>query len=828
MNDIARKKLTVKGIVQGVGFRPFVFRLAHEYSLYGKVYNNPQGVIIEIEGRTFSIESFLKALKKEAPPLSEITDISIEDIEIKNTRIFEIVESEDRKEKGTLISPDIALCDDCLKELFDPKNRRYRYPFINCTNCGPRFSIIRKIPYDRIHTSMAIFKMCPECQGEYEEPLDRRFHAQPNACYRCGPKVWLSDSEGKVIKIKDPIKETAALLRKGKILAIKGIGGFHLAVDAENTQAVRRLREKKLREEKPLAIMSESLERIEEYAFLTSEEEKLLSSFRCPIVLLRKKENSNISEEIAPKNTHFGVMLPYTPIHHLLFESGYDFLALVMTSGNLSEEPIAIENDEAVKRLAGIADYFLMHNRDILLRSDDSVMIRTSGKNQFIRRSRGFVPVPVFLKDEYPPILAYGAELKNTVCVIKGNNAFLSQHVGDLENMEAFSFFIEATEHLKRILEVTPVAIAYDLHPEYLNTKFSKEQKDLLLIGVQHHHAHIASCLAENGEEGPVIGLSMDGLGYGTDETIWGGEFLYADFYGFERMGTFKKIPMPGGDSAVKEPWRMAVSYLYDAYGDDLFHLKIPFIENLDRSSLSTVVKMIQLKINSPLTSSLGRIFDAVSAMLQIRSEVHYEGQAAMELEMAIDRSTEDASPYNYFILETEKSLKLDRMVQSSHILKDSASAAIFEDSDFHKFLDKKSNSWVRWNSFSSELGRNDLLPFFVDCPSYVIDMKEVFKGIVEDIKGGKSSGEISIKFHNTIASILLAMCSMLRLELELDKVALSGGVFQNKYLFEKTVESLKQKGFGVLTHSRVPTNDGGISLGQAIIAGSLLKRIKT
>jgi hydrogenase maturation protein HypF len=793
MNEIIRKKITVKGIVQGVGFRPFVFRLASQYSLSGKVFNNPQGVIIEVEGDHSSIQTFLKALQEGSPPLSEITDIHTEDLEILRSSLFKIVESKDREEKKTLISPDIAVCADCLAELFDPKDRRYRYPFINCTNCGPRFTIIRKIPYDRVNTSMSVFKMCPACQKEYDEPSNRRFHAQPNACFECGPEAWLSDSNGKKIETDDPIKEAASLLKEGKILAIKGLGGFHLAVDAVNARAVRRLRQRKFREEKPLAIMSESLERIREYASFTNEEKELLSSPRCPIVLLEKKDRSNISEDVAPKNTHLGVMLPYTPIHHLLFRSNIDITALVMTSGNLSEEPIVIENEEALTRLAGIADYFLMHNRDILLRSDDSVTLQVSEKKQSIRRSRGFVPVPVFLKEEYPPVLACGAELKNTVCVLKDNNAFLSQHVGDLENMDAFNFFLEASEHLKNILEVSPVAMAYDLHPEYLNTKFAKEQKNITLVGIQHHHAHIASCLAENGEGGPVIGLSMDGLGYGTDGMIWGGEFLYADFYGFERMASFKNIPMPGGTAAIKEPWRMAVSYLYDAYGETMSELNIPFIKGLGRFSLAMLVRMIQLNLNSPLTSSLGRIFDAVSAILQIRSEVHFEGQAAFELEMAIDPASTEAPPYSYFILETDKSSKLDRMIQLSR-----------DDQD----LDNPA-------------------PLGIDFPTYLVDMKETFKGMVADVMAGKTAGEISSRFHNTVISIMIDLCSMMRRELELEQVALSGGVFQNKYLFKNLVSQLEQKGFEVLTHSKVPTNDGGLSLGQAVIAGSLLKKQK-
>ena len=790
MKDRIRKKLVVRGIVQGVGFRPFVYRLAHKLSLTGKVFNDPQGVIIEIEGMRRSVEDFQKLLRLEAPPLARITDVDAADIPAENSKIFEIVKSEESEEKRALIAPDIAVCDDCLKELLDPSDRRYRYPFINCTNCGPRFTIIRKIPYDRKHTTMSVFTMCGDCQNEYDDPMDRRFHAQPNACSKCGPDVWLAGPGGSVVACNDPIRECVKLLKDGRILAIKGIGGYHLAVDASNSEAVRRLRERKLREEKPLAVMSGSLERIEEYAVIGEDEKKLLSCPERPIVLLRKRSESNpgISAEVAPKNTHYGVMLPYTPIHHLLFKSGANFLALIMTSANLSEEPIAIANEETSLRLKGIADFFLMHNRKILLRSDDSVMLDIGGKERFMRRSRGFVPVPVFLTEEYSPVLAYGAELKNTVCILKGRNAFLSQHIGDLENMEAFNFFVEAGEHLREILEVEPVAIAYDLHPEYLNTKYAREQEGKRLIGIQHHHAHIVSCLAENGEQGPVIGLAMDGLGYGTDGTLWGGEVLIADYSGFERFMTFKNVPMPGGTAAIKEPWRMAVSFLYSAYGDNLFDLKISFIRNLDEASLGTIVKMIKQRINSPLSSGLGRIFDAASALIGIRSKVRYEGQAPFELEMAIDSSGRESPPYRYSIVQTDRAEK------------------------FNKLLDEEEERITA------------LVPWYDDHPSFIIDLDETFREIVADIERGRSVSEMSAKFHNTVVSILAEACSMLRLEIGFDKVALSGGVFQNKYLFENLLQELKQRGFKVFTHSLVPTNDGGISLGQALIAAALLK----
>ncbi|MEW5806413.1 MAG: carbamoyltransferase HypF [Acidobacteriota bacterium] len=824
-----RQKIIVKGIVQGVGFRPFVYRLATRLNLAGRVCNNPQGVTIEIEGSRPAIEEFLRLLRSEAPPLARITGMNVSDMPMENSQRFEIARSEEQEEKKTLISPDIAVCDDCLRELFDPSNRRYRYPFINCTNCGPRFTIIRTIPYDRKNTSMSVFTMCEECQKEYDDPHDRRFHAQPNACFLCGPEVWLTDSRGKVMECEDPIREAVDRLKEGSTIAIKGIGGFHLAVDASNTGAIRRLRERKLREEKPLAIMSGSLEKILECAWLNEEERKLLISSERPIVLLRKKDHPAISDEVAPGNTHFGVMLPYTPLHHLLFNSGLDFQALVMTSGNLSEEPIAIENGEAVRRLEGIADYFLMHDREILLRSDDSVMLHMVERDRFLRRSRGFVPVPIFLEDEYPAVIAFGAELKNTVCLLKGGNAFLSQHIGDLENVEAFNFFLDAGEHLKRILEITPIAIAYDLHPEYLNTKHAreiteqeiekdggekqevgrrkregarekKEAKHVKAIGIQHHHAHIVSCLAENSDKGPVIGLAMDGLGYGTDGALWGGEVLIADYTGFERFMTFKSLPMPGGTAAIKEPWRMAASALHAAYGDEIFLLKIPFIQKLNRSSLQTVVRMIQQKINSPLTSGLGRVFDAVAALLCLRSVVSFEGQAPFELEMSVDPSIRGNLSYGYSIIQTDRTSKFDLLLRAA-----------------------KSTRSVEEAEDSGSSVQDTISFWYDDSPSYVVGLDGMFREIVADIWKGKATGEISAKFHNTVVSILAEACSMLRLEIGFDKVALSGGVFQNKYLFENLVKELKQRGFEVLTHSLVPANDGGISLGQAVIAASIL-----
>ncbi len=631
-NNDAAKKIEVNGIVQGVGFRPFVFNLANQYDLRGEVANTAAGVSIHIEGPPERIQAFETDLGEKCPPLAHIVEISGRVESIKPYADFRIAQSRGRAQVSTLISPDVSICDDCLRELFDPTNRRYLYPFINCTNCGPRYTIIDDIPYDRPKTSMRHFKMCDACQSEYDDPADRRFHAQPNACEDCGPMVSLYTNRREPLDTDHPVKKAAELIRQGQIVALKGLGGFHLVADAENGEAVKRLRNRKMREEKPFAIMSIDLDCIRKYADATPQEEKLLISIQRPIVLLKKRTPNIIAEEVAPRNKYLGVMLPYTPLHYLLLKNG--FTALVMTSANLSEEPIAIDNDDAFERLADIADTFLIHNRDIYLRSDDSIVRHTAGHTRHIRRSRGFVPIPVFLDHPVPSILACGAELKNTICITKGDKAFISQHIGDLENLATLDFFELTVAHLQRILEISPEIIACDMHPDYLSTQYAIEQPGMQKIEVQHHHAHIVSCMAEHKLDGAVIGLSFDGTGYGKDGAIWGGEVLVAEDHQFERMSHLAYVPMPGATAAIKEPWRMAISYLHDAFGDNFKDLDLPILEQVDSQKRNIITEMIRKGVNAPQTSSLGRLFDGVAAIAGIRHRVNFEGQAAMELEM--------------------------------------------------------------------------------------------------------------------------------------------------------------------------------------------------
>ena len=644
---IKRAKGAIKGIVQGVGFRPFIYQLAHRYNLSGHVINTSEGVDLEVEGSDENVERFFKSILSETPPLAHISSVERSDVRLKNDKIFEIRESRAGQERSTLISPDVSICADCLRELGDRKDRRFRYPFINCTNCGPRYTIIKDIPYDRAMTTMEKFRMCPACQEEYEDPANRRFHAQPNACWDCGPRVFLHDRNGFPMVCDTPIEKTVSLLKEGSIIAIKGLGGFHLAVDATNHTAVVRMRKRKHREEKPLALMVRDLDAVKEIAHVSEQEAKALVSPQRPIVILNKRRFHGLSSQVAPRNRYFGIMLPYTPLHYLLMQG--PLKALVMTSGNISEEPINIDNQEAFKHLEGIADYFLVHNRDIYLRSDDSLIKVIDDLPRQIRRSRGYVPVPVFLPDEMskmPSILAVGGELKNTICITKENRAFLSQHVGDMENLETFEFFRLTVSHLKGILEIRPKLLAHDLHPDYLSTKFAREQKEIPTVAIQHHHAHIVSCLAENGIQGPVIGLALDGTGYGADRQIWGGEILLADLTSYTRAAHFEYVPLPGGDAAAKFPWRMALSYLYRSFGENLFNLPIKFVRDLDRQDAEIVLQMITKKVNSPFTSSCGRLFDAISSLVGLRQRIAYEGQAAVELEMCQSQSEKGKYPW--------------------------------------------------------------------------------------------------------------------------------------------------------------------------------------
>jgi hydrogenase maturation protein HypF len=649
-----RLRVHIQGIVQGVGFRPFIYQLAHQHRLNGYVANTPKGVEIEVEGGHLALQRFLQELPKTAPPLSIITQIDSEELPAAHYSGFEIKSSEEGEERAALISPDTATCGDCLRELFDQQDRRYLYPFINCTNCGPRYTIINDVPYDRPKTSMAAFTMCAECSREYHDPMDRRFHAQPNACWACGPRVWLADGQGKDLAIKEPISEAAKLLSQGAILAAKGLGGFHLAVDATQREAVARLRWRKGREEKPLAVMSASLKEIETYALIGEDERQLLTSAKRPIVIVLKRPGNVIAPEVAPRNRYLGVMLPYTPLHHLLLS--HPFVALVMTSGNISEEPIAIDNLEAVKRLGNIADYFLFHDRAILLRSDDSVMRVARSRPRQIRRSRGYVPVPIFLRKSVPEVLALGGELKATICLTKENRAFVGQHMGDLENLETLEFLEQTVDHLQRILEVRPALLVHDLHPDYLTTQLAEAQDELPTLAVQHHHAHVVSCMAEHGLEGKVLGLALDGTGYGEDGAVWGGEILLADEKSYERVAHFEYVPMPGGAKAIKEPWRMAAAYLWATFGKEIFQDELPTPGKWDRGRIELLVHMMQRGVNSPLTSSCGRLFDGVAALIGLRDCIAYEGQAAIELEQCLEPTTER---YQYEFREVGERLLL-------------------------------------------------------------------------------------------------------------------------------------------------------------------------
>jgi hydrogenase maturation protein HypF len=748
-----RRQIDVSGIVQGVGFRPYVFRLAQLRALSGHVRNTASGATIEVQGPVEDVNKFLSSLPREAPPLAHIERITTRELTIEREESFRIITSQSG-EAQTLISPDIDVCQDCLRELFDPADRRYLYPFINCTNCGPRFTIVRSIPYDRLSTSMAVFPMCRGCQSEYDDPLNRRFHAQPNACPECGPELELWDNAGRVVP-GDPIGNAIAVLREGRIVAIKGLGGFHLAADALNPSAVTLLRERKKRVEKPFAIMVRDSKAAKQFCDVSDAGLKALESIQRPIVLLPRATDCKIPLEVAPGNRELGVFLPFTPLHYVLFKQG-GFQALVMTSGNRSEEPIAIENHEALRRLDQLADFLLVHNRDILLRCDDSVVRPAGDGIRQLRRSRGFVPAPVFLKNLQPPILAVGGELKNTVCLTKGTHAFLSQHIGDLENVESYQFFGDAIEHLKDILQITPEIVAYDMHPDYFSTKWAMQQKNLRLVEVQHHHAHIASCMAENHLEGRVIGVALDGTGFGPDKKIWGGEVLIAGYNYLERYAHLEYVPMPGGAAAIREPWRMAVSQLAHHFGPDFAGTEIPFISNLNKTKTAAFCQMMERNINSPFTSSCGRLFDAVAALVGLRQEVNYEAQAAIELQMAIGDGSETlAYPFSF--------------VREDGVL--------------------------------------------------VIQTRVLFEALIDDIEGKLSVGRISQRFHNGLIQVFSEAAIRAKTETGLNRVCLSGGTFNNTYLSNGLETKLLNSGFEVFTQNEVPCGDGGLSLGQAMIA---------
>ena len=758
---IVRFRVKVSGIVQGVGFRPFVYSLAKKYSLKGFILNNTLGVKIEVEGERKKIKSFLSEIKTSAPPLAVIQRINYEELAPLGYATFEIKKSRKGKEGLVPISPDISTCHDCLRELLDPEDRRFAYPFINCTNCGPRFTIIQDIPYDRSHTTMKVFRMCPDCQVEFEDPSNRRFHAQPNACPVCGPQVSLFDAEGRKVEVADPIKEAADRLKRGCVVAVKGLGGFHLACDATSHEAVATLRKRKYREDKPFALIAPDVEMIRKFCQVNQDEKNLLFSSRRPIVLLRKKEETPplAAEEIAPQSKFLGFMLPYAPLHHLLLKE-ID-LPLVMTSGNVSDEPIVYGNEEALARLGEIADYFLMHNRDIQMRCDDSVLRVFQGKELPLRRSRGYAPQPIKVKLFFnEPILAVGGQLKNTFCLARGDQAIISHHIGDLENLSALISFEEGIKHFLKLFHTHPKILACDLHPDYLSTKFAEDYiqklgREASLIRVQHHHAHIASLMADRGIEGKVIGVSLDGAGMGDDGRIWGGEFLVADYLSFTRLGHLKELPLPGAEEAIKKPWRMALSHLKGAFGEDGLELALKHLKKVNPDKILMVDKLIEKRINAPLTSSVGRLFDAVSSLIGIRNEINYEGQAAMELEMACDDKEKKSYPFN-ILKEGEK---------------------------------------------------------------FIVDPGPTIRSVVTDLGKGERRDAIAARFHNSLALIILQSCRLIRERTGLNRVALSGGVFQNMYLLQRVFPLLESANFQVYTHNQVPPNDGGISLGQAAVA---------
>jgi hydrogenase maturation protein HypF len=798
MSDLYGRTIHITGIVQGVGFRPFVYGLAQRHGLTGWVRNSSAGVEIELNGETAVLDQFVNDLQSQLPPLAQIDSLTATPIPPNGATAFEIIPSQPVAGAFQPISPDMSICDDCLRELFDLNDRRYRYPFINCTNCGPRFTIIRDIPYDRPLTTMAAFDLCPDCAAEYHDPLDRRFHAQPVACPACGPRVWLEqltvdsgqltvDSEQLTPSPCHPLTLSRQMLAQGKILAIKGLGGFHLACDGLDETAVSELRRRKLRVDKPFALMVYDVETAAQFCQINEAERALLTSRERPIVLLQKRPDCPIVESVAPGQNHLGLMLPYTPLHYLLLEPAADFpAALVMTSGNLSEEPIVTDNDEARERLSPLADALLLHDRPIETRCDDSVMrvtsvttrktdptphpltlspphlvTHTESRSTPLRRARGYAPTPLKLPWDAQPVLAGGAELKNTFCLTNGRYAFLSHHIGDLENYETLQSFEQGIDHFQCLFRVTPELLAYDLHPNYLATRYileRAEREGLTAVGVQHHHAHIAACMAEHGLSGdrPLIGLSFDGTGYGQDEAIWGGEVLLADYAGYERPYHLDYFPLPGGDKATREPWRIALALLHAAgipWDEDL-----PPVHHASRIThhappLPTITHQLQTGLNAPLTSSLGRLFDGVAALIGLRQTVNYEAQAAMLLEAAVDA------------------------------------------------------------------GENGRYPLDLNEDRGVIEWRELVTAVVADYRAGMAPGRISARFHNSLGHLCLAVSQRLRRQYGLSEVALSGGVWQNVTLLEKTAELLTDHQFTLYLHQKVPANDGGLALGQVAVA---------
>ena len=751
-----RARIRVNGTVQGVGFRPYVYRLARELGLGGFVLNDAQGVLIEVEGGAAAVGHFLERLPCEAPPLAVLEQVLVAELPPSGERAFGIVTSVGGEVPDTPVTPDSATCEDCLRELFDPGDRRFRYPFINCTNCGPRFTIVRGVPYDRPLTTMSAFTMCPACRAEYEDPADRRFHAQPNACPDCGPSLSLLDVERRAVDA-DPLEAVVAALRAGAVVAIKGIGGYHLACLAGDEHAVAALRARKHREDRPFALMAPSLAPASSLVSIGPATRDLLTGPERPIVLAPRLPGAPVAGQVAPGAPELGVMLPYSPLHHLLLADIGE--TLVMTSANMSDEPIAYRDEDALTRLRRIADLFLVHDRPIETRTDDSV-VRAIPRRAVLRRSRGYVPAALELPGSGTsrPLLACGAELKNTFCLAKSSRAWVSHHIGDLENYETLRSFTDGIEHFRRLFAVEPDLVVHDLHPEYLSTKYALEQDDVELVGVQHHHAHLAACLAEHGEAGPAIGAIFDGAGYGLDGSMWGGELLFGDARSFRRVGALVPVALPGGERAIKQPWRMACSWLSVALGHEP-PLPAPLVHRVDLRGWAQVHRLIETATAAPATTSMGRLFDAVAALIGVRAEVSYEGQAAIELEAACDPNARGSYPIAV--------------------------------TDGPRLM--------------------------------AIDPRDAIVSIAADVGAGEPTGAIARRFHRAIADATVQACIRLAAGHGTEVVVLSGGVFQNRLLVGSVSEGLAHAGLRVLVPERLPAGDGGISYGQAVVAAARL-----
>lgn len=757
--------MEISGIIQGVGFRPFIYRLARNHRLKGYVVNTAAGVTIEVDGSAPEIEAFIKEISTEKPPLAHIEELKAVRLKIAPADAFQefhITVSISGGNRIGPITPDSDVCDNCLAELFDPEDRRYLYPFINCTDCGPRYTLIEKTPYDRPLTVMKGFGLCVDCQAEYSDPLDRRFHAQATCCPHCGPAVTLTTPDRGTVDDPNPISRAAELLQAGRIVAIKGIGGFHLAVNAADYEAIARLRERKGRPHKPLAVMAKDLGWIKTFAQFTLDEQKVLSGRAKPIVLLQKKTPFPLAENVAPDNCFIGVMLPYTPIHHLLYHH-IDFQALVMTSGNLSGSPVVKDNEDAFAKLADIADYFLLHNRPIITQADDSVIRMDDSYQAFYRRARSFVPKVINLQQNSGRTLALGAIIKNTICLTKEKEAFVSQHIGDLDNLDTQLHQNNISSHFQALLRIKPDLLVHDLHPDYPGSRYARRQKEMPVIGVQHHHAHAVSCMAEHGLAGPVIAVTLDGNGYGPDHTVWGGEVLLAEYHTYRRLAHFEPVEMPGGDAAIREPWRMAISHLYRTFGPGYRDLNLHLLHK-HRSNIGIMQQMIDKSINAPLTSSCGRLFDAVAAMLGLREFASFEGQAAAELEMCLEPGDIDPTSYEFAVVKSG------------------------------------AGPW--------------LLP-----------VEKIIKGVVQDILEDGGTAQISRRFHNTLAALFTRVCREARDQTEINQVVLSGGVFQNLNLHRQLKTNLEALYFTVYSHEQVPSNDGCISLGQALAGRAMWER---